>query len=116
MSSKFIPINVPIIGSEEIKAVRSVLESNTLTEKRNMGPEALKFEEAFANYIGVKHAIAVNSGSAALHASLLALNLKKDDEVIVPTFSFVASASMVLHAGGKVKFCDVNPLTFNMDA
>ncbi|MHA1315608.1 MAG: DegT/DnrJ/EryC1/StrS family aminotransferase [Candidatus Helarchaeota archaeon] len=115
MSSKFIPINLPIIGSDEVKAVKAVLESNTLTEKRNMGPETLKFEEAFANYIGVKHAIAVNSGSAALHACLLALDLKKDQEVIVPTFSFVASASMVIHAGARVKFADVNPMTFNLD-
>lgn len=115
MSSKFIPVNVPLTGAEELKAVKAVLESGMLTQKANRGPEALKFEESFADYIGVKHAIAVNSGSAALQACLMALNLKKEDEVIVPTFSFIAPASMVLEAGGKVRFADINPVTFTLD-
>ncbi len=110
-----IPINVPIMGEEEVQAVREVLESGRLTEWRpEGGPAARRFEEAFASYIGVKHAIAVNSGTAALHAALLAIGVGKGDEVIVPAFTFVATANAVLLTGAKPVIVDIDLDTYNI--
>ncbi|CAJ37090.1 DegT/DnrJ/EryC1/StrS family aminotransferase [Methanocella arvoryzae] len=106
-----IPIAKPLIGQEEINGVVSVLQSGTLAE----GPRVKEFEEAFASYTGVRHAIAVNSGTAALHVALLAKGIGKDDEVIVPPFTFIATANSVLFAGAKPVFADVDPETFNID-
>ena len=112
---RFIPTNIPIFGGEEIKIAKEVLESGMLTHKSGQGEWTKKFETMFAEYIGAKHAIAVNSGSAALHAALLALNLTSNDEIITSPFSFVASASMGLHVGAKVIFADITPETYNID-
>ncbi|HMK46817.1 MAG TPA: DegT/DnrJ/EryC1/StrS family aminotransferase [Methanocella sp.] len=106
-----IPIAKPLIGHEEINGVVSVLRSGTLAE----GPRVKEFEEAFASYIGVKYAVAVNSGTAALLVSLLAKGIGNGDEVIVPPFTFIATANAVLFAGAKPVFADVNPDTFNID-
>jgi dTDP-4-amino-4,6-dideoxygalactose transaminase len=106
-----IPIAKPLIGQEEISGVVSVLQSGTLAE----GPRVKEFEEAFASYTGVKHAIAVNSGTAALLVALLAKGIGKGDEVIVPPFTFIATANAVLFAGAKPVFADVEPGTFNID-
>lgn len=111
-----IPINKPIIGKEEIEAVKKVLESGILTNASPAGGPMVKaFEEAFANYIGVRYAIAVNSGTAALYAALLALNIKPGDEIIVPAFTFVATANAVLQVGAKPVFVDIDPKTYTMD-
>ncbi len=112
---RFIPTNEPVFGGEEIKVAKEVLEGGMLTHKAGLGEWTKKFESLFAEYIGSKHAIAVNSGSAALHASLLALNLTGNDEIITTPFSFVASATMGLHAGAKVIFADITPETYNID-
>ncbi|MFX1563504.1 MAG: DegT/DnrJ/EryC1/StrS family aminotransferase [Promethearchaeota archaeon] len=113
--SQFIPSNRPILGAEEIDAVTQVLRTGMLTHKSGAGKFAVKFEKAFAKFIGAKHAIAVNSGTAALHAALLALNVKPGDEVIAPPFSFIATTNMILLCGAKVVFADIDPLTFNLD-
>jgi len=110
-----IPVNVPLLGKEEKEAVMKVLDSGMLTQKAGRGPMVSEFERKFANYVKVKHAIATNSGTAALHAALLALNLKPSDQVIVPTFTFVATASVVLHVGAKPVFVDIDPEIYAMD-
>lgn len=113
--SKFIPSNRPILGPEEIAAVTKILESGMLTHKSGAGTYARKFEEVFAEFVGAKHAIAVNSGTAALHAALLALDVKPGDEVIAPPFSFIATTNMILLCGAKPVFVDINLENFNLD-
>jgi len=112
--SEMIPINRPIIDEEEIQAVIKVLRSGILTEKSGHGPFASKFEKAFANYIGSKYAVSFNSGTSALHAALLAAGVGPKDEVIVPSFTFVATAEVVVLAGAKPIFVDIDPKTYCM--
>ncbi|MEI8330170.1 MAG: DegT/DnrJ/EryC1/StrS family aminotransferase [Methanomicrobiales archaeon] len=106
-----IPIARPAIGQEEISAVTEVLESGMLAA----GDRVLELETKFADYCGTTHSVAVNNGTAALHAALLAADIGNGDEVIVPSFSFIATASAVLMCGAKPIFCDVNERTFNID-
>lgn len=113
--SHFIPSNRPILGAEEIAAVTKVLESGMLTSKSGTGTFTLQFEADFAKFVGAKHAIAVNTGTAALHAALLAFDVKTGDEVIAPPFSFIATTNMVLLNGAKVVFADISPNTFTLD-
>ena len=97
---ELIPINLPKIGEEEIAAVVSVMRSGMLTSGLGSGPKVLEFEKNYAGFAGVKHAIAVNTGTAALHAALMAVGIKSGDEVILPSFTFVATAEAVVLAGG----------------
>lgn len=112
---RFIPSNIPIVGAEEIAAVTEVLQSGMLTHKSGAGTFTCRFEKDFAQFVKAKHAIAVNSGTAALHAALLACNLKSGDEVIAPPFSFIATTNMVLLTGAKVVFADISPDTYTLD-
>ncbi len=110
-----IPINQPLLGEEEVEAVKEVLLSGRLTEWRpEGGPLCRRFEEAFASYIGVKHAVAVSSGTAALHAALMALGVGPGDEVVVPDLTFVATANAVLLAGATPVLVDVDLETYNI--
>lgn len=109
-----IPINVPQIGEKEIEAAAKVLKSGVLTHGLGAGPMVKKFEENFAKFAEAKHAIAVNSGTAALHMAVVAANVKRGDEVILPSFTFVATAETVVMAGAKPVFVDINPETFNI--
>jgi perosamine synthetase len=106
-----IPISKPMIGEEEINAVLSVLRSGMLVQ----GKRTQELESRFAEYCGVKHAVALNSGTAAIHAALYALGIKEGDEVITAPFTFVASANPVLMLGAKVVFADIMPDTFTID-
>jgi dTDP-4-amino-4,6-dideoxygalactose transaminase len=106
-----IRIAMPLIADEEKQAVLAVLESGKLAQ----GAGVEEFEQAFAAYIGVKHAIAVNSGTAALHVALLAHGIGAGDEVITTPFTFIASANAVLFTGAKPVFADIDPVTFNLD-
>jgi perosamine synthetase len=106
-----IPISKPLIGDEEIKAVVDVLRSGMLVQ----GKKTQDLERQFAEFCGVKHAVALNSGTAAIHAALYALGIKEGDEVITAPFTFVASANPILMLGGKVVFADILPDTFNID-
>lgn len=92
------------IGEEEHYAVQRVLESKWIS----MGPETEAFEAEFAEFLGVRHAVAVSSGTAALHLALLAVGIKPGDEVILPSLTFVATANAVLYAGAVPVFADVN--------
>ena len=109
-----IRINEPFIGKEEIDAVTDVLKSGFLTEKTGASPRVLEFERDFSSFVGSKYAIAVCSGTAALHAALLAAGVKMGDEVIVPSFTFSATANTVLLAGAKPVFADIDGETYNI--
>jgi perosamine synthetase len=106
-----IPFHIPSIGDEEIAAVEKVLRSGWLTT----GPVAFEFEKEFSRYIGCKHALAVNSGTSALQLALDAIGLKSDDEVLVPTYTFTATAEVVTYFGAKPVLCDSLAGGFNID-
>ena len=109
-----IPINLPKIGEEEIEAVVKVMRSGMLTSGLGAGPKVVEFERNYAEFAGVKHAIAVNTGTAALHAALMAVGIKAGDEVILPSFTFVATTEAVVLAGGKPVFADIDPETYDL--
>ena len=106
-----ISISKPVIGDEEINAVLGVLRSGMLVQ----GKRTQELESRFAEYCGVKHAVALNSGTAAIHAALYALGIKEGDEVITAPFTFVATANPVLMLGAQVVFADIMPDTFTID-
>jgi perosamine synthetase len=106
-----IRLTIPSIGPEELDAVREVLESGFLVQ----GPKVAEFEGAVANYVGVKHAVAVSSGTAALHMSLLALGVGPGDLVITTAYSWPATANVIEVCGAKPIFVDICPNTFNID-
>lgn len=106
-----IPLSDIDLDDEEIEAVTKVLKSKWLS----MGPVTQKFEKEFADYLGVKHAFGVSSGTAALHIALKALGIEEGDEVIVPSLTFVATANSVLYCGAKPIFADIISLNnFNI--
>jgi dTDP-4-amino-4,6-dideoxygalactose transaminase len=109
-----IQINIPKIGDEEIEAVVKVMKSGLLTSGLGAGPKVTEFEKNYAGFASAKHAIAVNTGTAALHAALMAVGVKGGDEVILPSFTFVATAEAVLLAGGKPVFADIDPETYTL--
>ena len=78
-----LPINVPLIGEEEIRAAVRVLRSGLLTDKGGRGPNVTRFERAFAKFVGTKYAVALNTGTSAIHSALLAAQVGKGDEVIL---------------------------------
>jgi dTDP-4-amino-4,6-dideoxygalactose transaminase len=106
-----IPFHLPSIGDEEIQAVEKVLRSGWLTT----GPVAFEFEKEFARYIGCKHALAVNSCTSALQLALDAIGLKRGDEVLVPTYTFTATAEVVTYFGATPVLCDSVAGGFNID-
>jgi perosamine synthetase len=107
-------INLPKIGEEEIQAVNKVMRSGMLTSGLGMGPAVTEFEKGFAKMAGAKHAVAVNTGTASLHAAVMAVGVKQGDEVILPSFTFVATAEAVVLAGAKPVFADIDPKTYNL--
>ncbi|HEX7257737.1 MAG TPA: DegT/DnrJ/EryC1/StrS family aminotransferase [Nitrososphaeraceae archaeon] len=111
-----IPINRPWIDNEEKQEVIKVLDENALTSaSRNGGKRVQEFESSLRTFLNVKHAISVNSGTAALHAALLALDIKADDEVLLPSFTFVATANSVIASGAKPVFVDINTKDYTID-
>ena len=106
-----IPISLPVTGEEEWQATREPLINGWLTS----GPKVREFEQLFAERHNVKHALAVTSATTALHLALVALKVGPGDEVIVPAFTWVSTANVVLYCGANVVFADVDPLTFNID-
>lgn len=114
--SNMIPINKPWMGEEEKREVASVLEENALTTAaRDGGRRVRDFESQMKNYLKIKHVISVNSGTAALHAALLAAGIKQSDEVLIPSFTFVATANAVVAAGGRPVFVDVKKDDYTID-
>lgn len=111
MNTKPIPYGRQHITEEDIQTVIETLKSDYLTQ----GPKICEFEKAFADYVGVKYAIAVNNATAGLHLAVTALNVKPGDRVIVPSMTFAASANCVRYCGGEVVFCDIDKQTYLMD-
>ena len=106
-----IPYGKHDVNDEDINAVIEVLRSSNLTQ----GPKIREFENAFAEYVGAKHAIAVSNGTAALHLCAMVLKVKPGDKVITTPITFVASANCVRYCGGEVVFADIDPETFLLD-
>jgi len=105
-----IPIAKPLIGDEEINAVTEAMRSGQLAQ----GKAVAGFEDAFAKYVGAKHAVACTSGTTAIHLALMAAGIGPGDEVITSPFSFIASATPILFTGAKPVFVDIEPDTFNI--
>ena len=111
-----IPINRPWIDNEEKQEIIKVIDENALTSAaRDGGKRVQDFESSLRRFLNVKHVVAVNSGTAALHAALLALDIKTDDEVLLPSFTFVATANAVVASGAKPVFVDINTKDYTID-
>jgi len=106
-----IPVARPLLGDREIAAATEILRSGKVVQ----GRQVAEFEAEFAALVGGRHCVAVNSGTAALWLSLLAIGIGPDDEVIVPSFSFAATAGAVALAGATPVFADIDPATFCLD-
>jgi dTDP-4-amino-4,6-dideoxygalactose transaminase len=106
-----VPFHRAAVGEEEAQAVSEVIRSGWLT----MGPKTFEFEKQFANYVGAQHAIAVSTGTAALHLSLEAAGLRAGDEVLLPTTTFTATAEAVIYLGALPVLVDIDPVTMNID-
>ena len=106
-----IPLARPEVGEREEELVSEVLRSRRLS----LGPMLERFERAFAGWLGVDDAVAVSSGTAALHLGVRRLGWGEGDEVITSPFSFVASANCLLYEGAVPRFCDIDPITLNLD-
>src|SRR5919205_895917 len=110
-----IPINKPWIGEEERHEVMNVLEENALTSAAKEGGKRVRdFESLLRDYLKVKHVIAVNSGTTSLYAALLSVDVKQGDEVLLPSFTFVATANSIVAAGAKPVFVDINKDDFTI--
>lgn len=107
----YIPYGRQSVDEDDIQAVVDVLRSDYLTT----GPMVAEFERTVAEYVGAKYAVAVNSGTAALHIACLAAGLSEGDEVITTPITFAASANCVLYCGAVPVFADIDPLTYNID-
>lgn len=112
MSERFIPVAAPVLAGNEKAYVLDCVESAWIS---SAGKYVEKFERAFADFCGVKHAVSCNTGTAALHVALLAVGIGPGDEVIVPTLTFVATANAVTYCGAQPRFVDVEPDTWTLD-
>ena len=110
MSPPFIPFHVPEVGREEEEALIETLRSKWLTT----GARVREFEQQFSEYVGAPHAVAVNSGTAALHLALEAADVTRGDEVILPTWTFAATAEVVAYLDAIPILVDVDPQTLNV--
>ncbi|MEK6907021.1 MAG: aminotransferase class I/II-fold pyridoxal phosphate-dependent enzyme, partial [Nanoarchaeota archaeon] len=106
-----IPITKPFIGEEEKKACFDAIGSGWVSQ----GVKVKDFENLISNYVNANYAIATSSCTTALHVALLSMGIKKDDEVIVPSFTFIATANSILYAGAKPIFVDIDEKTYNID-
>lgn len=109
--TKSLPFHLPSLDAQEAEAVCEVLQSGWITT----GPKVKEFEAGFSAYVGARHAVAVNSCTAALHLALEAIGLQEGDEVIVPTLTFAATAETVLYFRATPVLVDSEPETFNLD-
>ncbi|MCX7748482.1 MAG: UDP-4-amino-4,6-dideoxy-N-acetyl-beta-L-altrosamine transaminase [Clostridia bacterium] len=111
MDREWIPYAKQWIDEDDIDAVVEALKSDYLTT----GPKIKEFEKKLADYVGVKYAVALSNGTAALHAACLAAGIGPGDEVVTSPMTFAASGNCVLYVGAKPVFADINPLTYNVD-
>ena len=106
-----VPITKPSLGEEEARAPYESIKSGWVTQ----GPKVAEFEKAVAAYVGAKHGVATTSCTTGLHLALATAGVGPGDEVIVPSFTFIASANAILYTGATVVFADIDPRTFNVD-
>jgi dTDP-4-amino-4,6-dideoxygalactose transaminase len=106
-----VPITKPALTEEEARAPYESIKSGWVTQ----GPKVAEFEKTVAAYVGAKHGIATTSCTTGLHLALATIGIGPGDEVIVPSFTFIASANAILYTGATVVFCEVDPRTFNAD-
>jgi perosamine synthetase len=106
-----IPVARPFVGAEEEEAVLQVLRCGWLSQ----GERVARFEHEFAKYVGAKHAVAVSSCTTALHLGFVAAGIGPGDEVLCPSFSFIATANSIRYAGATPVFIDIDPVTYNLD-
>jgi len=106
-----IPITKPALGEEEARAPFDSIKSGWVTQ----GPKVAEFEKAVAAYVGARHGVATTSCTTGLHLALASLGVGPGDEVIVPSFTFIASANAILYTGATVVFCEIDPRTYNAD-
>jgi perosamine synthetase len=111
VATSFLSFHIPDVTEDDIQSVVETLRSGWLTT----GPKTKQFEHDFADYVGARHAVAVNSCTAALHLALDAIGLQEDDEVLVPTMTFTATAEVVLYFKARPVLIDCQPDTFNID-
>lgn len=107
----YLPFALPDIGQEEIDQVVDAMRSGWIT----MGPKVKQFEEQFAEYVGAKNAVAVNSCTAALHLALEAIGLQQGDEVLIPVTTFTATAEVITYFNATPVLVDIDPKTLNID-
>lgn len=106
-----IPLAKPYLTKDEAQSAYDTILTNWVTQ----GPRVQEFEEKFAAYIGSKYAVALSNCTTALHLSMIIAGVGKDDEVICPSMSYVATANSIMYVGGKPVFAEVNPETYNID-
>jgi perosamine synthetase len=106
-----IPVSRPSLGEEELASVKTVFDSGWL----GLGAQVLEFEQALQKFLGAKHAVCTNTGTTALHLALDALGVKAGDEVIVPSFTFVATIQAITATGATPVFCEIHADDLNMD-
>jgi len=106
-----IPLSAPDVTEAEVEAVSAVLRTSQLS----LGPKLEEFEQAMARYVGTAHAVAVSSGTSGLHLCMRALGIAAGDEVIVPSFTFIAAANAARYVGATPVFVDIEPRTLNLD-
>ncbi|HEY8484652.1 MAG TPA: DegT/DnrJ/EryC1/StrS family aminotransferase [Longimicrobiales bacterium] len=111
MRQTFLPFALPDLDGSELEEIRQVLESGWVTT----GPKTRSFEAAFAEAVGARHAIAVNSCTAAMHLALEAIGLRPGEEVITTPYTFAATAEVIRYFGARPVFVDVDPATLNLD-
>jgi len=111
MSYKY-PVYQPNLTGNEKKYVEECLHSTWISSK---GKFIKQFEDSFSKFVGIKNSAAVSNGTVALHVALLALGIGKDDEVIVPTFTYIASVNSIAYTGAKPVFVDSDPITWQID-
>ena len=106
-----VPITKPALGEAEARAPFDSIKSGWVTQ----GPKVAEFEKAVAAYVGAKHGVATTSCTTGLHLALATAGIGQGDEVIVPSFTFIASANAILYTGATAVFCEIDPRTFNID-
>ena len=109
--NKMIPVARPFFGQEEEQVVLEALRSGWVSQ----GPKVGEFEKRFAEYVGAKYAVAVSSCTTALHLAMIVSEIKKNDEVLCPSYSFIATANSIRYVGARPVFVDIDPVTFNLD-